>query len=273
MIVPMLFMYMTLENKHFIGHMAIIFGFVLIVAGGAGFALVLVGLFFLVPAVAMGTLYKKEYAAPFVILGSVLTIIVELLLMFALLSLGGLNIIASLESILRESFSTMSHIMPPYVDDAYVDYLIFTVTQLIPSAIIMIALFFTLVTHSVARRVLAYAEYDLPSLPPVRTWMLPKSIVWLYIGVLLINLFTHPEAMGSMYTMVIYNLVLLLTIAFCVQAISFLFYLSYVKGWNNALPIIGIVGCFYFSMMFSILGVFDLILDLRSKISGNQRRG
>ena len=66
--------------------------------------------------------------------------------------------------------------------------------------------------------------------------------------------------------MILWNLIPLLTFAFAVQAISFLFYVVHVKNWNRALPLIGIALAFVMPGIVSLLGVFDVAFDLRRRL-------
>lgn len=68
-----------------------------------------------------------------------------------------------------------------------------------------------------------------------------------------------------MFTMILYNIVPILTFAFCVQAVSFLFFITDVKGWNRSIPIIGIVASLFLPSLISLLGLFDIMFELRKK--------
>lgn len=270
LILPFLFLYVTLERRAFIIHVAVTLAVIFLLTGGMGS--VLIAIFFLVPAIVMGYMYNRQYPAHIVIFTGIMTIIVEILLSFTVASMAGMNTIAEAEVYMRGNLSLMKDVMGPQFDEALIDDYIFLMTQLIPMFMIVFAVYFSLITHWLGRLTLKQAGFELPSLPPVRTWTLPKTVVWLYIGLMLIN-FLFDTRGSSMLTMAMLNLVFILTIAFCVQGVSFLYHVVHVKGWNKALPIVGIVVCLYNPTLFSMLGVFDIIFDLRSKIQGNNQRG
>lgn len=270
LIIPILFLYVTLERRSFIIHAAVILAIILLLTGGSG--RIFIALFFMVPAIVMGYMYKKQLPAHVVIFGTMMAIIAEILLSLTIASIAGMNLLAEAELIMRESLGMMTEVMGPQFDQAYIDGLIFTMTQMIPTYMIMFAVYYTIVTHWLGRIVLKRAGYELPGLPPVRTWRLPRSIVWLYVGLMVFNLLFNTTE-SSLLTMILFNLTPILTFAFCVQGVSFLFYVVHVKGWNKALPVIGIIGSLFYPTLVSLLGVFDIILDLRNRIQGNNENG
>ena len=227
LIIPFLFLYMTLERRSFIIHVAVTLAVILLLTGGSGS--IFIALFFLVPAIVMGYLYKRQFPAHIVIFGTILAIIVEILLSLTIASLAGMSLIAEAELITRESLGVMKELMGPQFDEAYIDGLVFAMTQMIPTYMIMFAVYFTLITHWLGRIVLKRAGYELPGLPPVRTWKLPRSVVWLYVGLMVFNLLFNTND-SSMLTMILFNLMPILTFAFCVQGVSFLFYVAHIRA-------------------------------------------
>ena len=139
---------------------------------------------------------------------------------------------------------------------------------MIPASMFGYALFVAVITHWLGRLLLQRSEEALPSFPPVHEWMLPKSLVWYYAIAMLLNFLFRFEQGTLLYTVLV-NLIPVLTFVFAVQAIAFLFYITHVKKWNKALPVIGILTFPLTSPYLSILGVFDVGFGLRKGFDNN----
>jgi uncharacterized protein YybS (DUF2232 family) len=97
--------------------------------------------------------------------------------------------------------------------------------------------------------------------------MLPKSFIWIYVIALVLEMFAK-DTKSTVFTLVL-NLLPLLSTAFAIQAIAFLFFVAHAKGWNKVLPILGIVLLLVFPPAFfllSLLGVFDVAFPVRDRI-------
>lgn len=269
MAIPIYLLYMTLEKRSFALHIGIALGVVVVLTGGAGITMLVIALFFIVPAVVMGEALQRGYPTQVAVLASILGMIVLLLLGLAIASMFGFNLATEMGQMMRDTYAILDEVMLQPISPELIDAQIQLMTQLIPTYIIMIALYYSLITHWLGRKLLRRVGYDVAALPPVRKWTLPKSVVWVYIGVLVLSLFTS-ESDPSIFTMIFYNLLPILTIAFCVQGVSFLFFVAHLRRWGYLLPIGGIIACFFFSTLMSLIGVFDIILDMRQRMLGNR---
>lgn len=222
-------------------------------------------LFFLGPAIVMAIMYRREYAAHFVIAAGVIAFIAEMLFGFIVVALMGINVNEAMTAFLIESFETVPEVMRADIPDEIIDQAIFAMTQMIPLYMFSIALFYTMMTHWIGRKFMLRAGLKAEGLPPIKEWMLPKSLVWYYVGALLLSYVINADS-TSVFLMILLNLLPIMLVIFCIQAVSFLFFLADLKRWNKALPIIGIFACFLFPSILSLLGVFDVMFDLRKKL-------
>lgn len=234
-------------------------------SGPAGGFLLLLSLFFLPTTLIMGTLYKKQKAAQTVITAGVLGLLGEMLLMLLIIYAMGENLIGQFRELMQAYFRSaqplVQGVMPGVDEELYLDMLISS----IPTLMIISAVFFAFVTHGVGRKLMSLTGTEVVRLKPIREWMLPKSFVWIYLVVLIGNLVIEPDK--SVVSMLIMNLYPLLLLAFSVQAISFLFYVSHVNNWGRTLPIVGIVVAIFlpFIFIYSFLGLLDVAFPLREK--------
>lgn len=139
-------------------------------------------------------------------------------------------------------------------------FVVFTPTMfLIFSASFVLIL--ELVTYPMVRK----GAIHVPKWPNFSTFMLPKSVFWYYLVLLLIGIFVEVEPSTLLYS-VIYNFELVFQLLFYLQGISFICYYSKLKGWKLVIPIfITIFSLLLPILMYIIrlLGIIDLGFELR----------
>lgn len=265
MMIPGLVLFMLLERNAFLLHYAAVLLLFFVITGSFGWPIILISLFFMIPTVVMGTLYKKDTPAHTVITAGIITWLALLVLVILLVSLFGPNVVDVVREFMVESIHTVPEALRQDLPEGLIDQVITMMTQTIPLYMITMAFWFVVITHALGNRLLKALGVEVSRMKPVREWMLPKSLVWYYLVALLLDLFTVKDSQ-SILVMILWNLIPLLTFAFAVQAISFLFYVVHVKNWNRALPLIGIALAFVMPGIVSLLGVFDVAFDLRRRL-------
>ena len=218
------------------------------------------------PDCSDGLPVQKKYARAYGGYGRIVTILGQFVLIILFVSLFGPNAIEMLREFMEESVATVPEALRQDLPDDLLDQVITVMTRTIPLYLITTAFWFTVITHALGSRVLRAVGVEVPRMKPVREWMLPKALVWYYLAALFIDLFTNPDSQSMLVT-ILWNLIPLLTFAFVVQAISFLFYIAHAKGWNKALPFVGIVAALFIPGIVSLLGVFDVAFNIRSRIA------
>ncbi len=267
--IPVLILYVKTNPKTFAACYALTLVAAYLSAGVFGNALVFISLFFLIPVIVIGQLYKKKASARAVLTSATMAILAELLLLLIVGSLFGVNVQTSIREFLREGLSGLPEQWRSALSDDFLQQLVRVVTQMIPLYIISFSFYYAVITHWIARRILNRMGESIPGLRPAKEWMLPKSLVWYYLVALILDMFV-PKDSTSALNMILLNLIPLLMFAFYVQAIGFLFYVSDAKNWGRWLPYAGIASfvllppAHYF---LSLLGVFDIAFSLRSRIT------
>lgn len=146
------------------------------------------------------------------------------------------------------------------VDSIIQLFVVFTPTMfLLLSASFVLLL--ELVTYPLVRR----GAISVPKWPNFSTFMLPKSVFWYYLILLLIGIFVEIDPSTFLYS-VIYNFELVFQLLFYLQGISFICYYSKLKGWKLIIPIfITIFSLLLPILMYIIrlLGIIDLGFELR----------
>ncbi|MBD2847998.1 DUF2232 domain-containing protein [Paenibacillus sp. IB182496] len=262
LIVPFAVLYTSVSARLFAGCVAIVLalGFWLLGPGA-----LMLGIFFLVPAIVMGHLYRRGAQARTVIMAVSLTLLAEFLLELLVFSvLLDISLIGEMTKQVRLMFAELTAQTPAgqMWDPQMTEQLIKTLVHAIPLVLILISFLCAVVAHWVARRVLraAYGT-EVAGAKPARDWMLPRVLVWYYLIALVLDLFV-PAGDDSYLTVVLVNLIPLLRFAFSIQAIGFFFYVAYQRGWSKAVPLLLAIPVLIFPPL-SLIGVLDVAFPIR----------
>lgn len=265
MMVPPLVLYLTTSPKYMAVCSAVVLLLASVLSGANGWIMLLIGIFYLVPTVVMGYVYQQQKSARSVMTSGIVAVIANLLLLLVLISAFGPNAVEWLSGFISESYNTLPDIFKEDIPEELIGDLIFLMTRLIPLYIIMLAFFYAVVTHVVTRHILKRHGVRLQKMAPVKDWMLPRSLLWYFLIALLMEMFLVWDKYSAVF-MVLMNLIPLLTFAFAVQAVSFLFFLAHHKKWNRAIPYLGIIPAVLFPTFVSWLGVLDVAFKMRERL-------
>ncbi len=245
LLVPLLVLYVKLPQRVFVIQYTVMLLLLLLLPWTGSLFLITVSLFFLPPVVVMGKYYKARANARRVITAGVVTLLAEMLLSLVAAAAAGWNPVGKISRFMLESMKTLPPQLRSQFNGTFWDQIAGLLVQMLPFFyLIVVALYFTMVTHAVGRRLLNRLGETWPGLPFLRDWRLPRTVVFLYVLALLVEAGTKPN--GSLVSMIVLNLLPLLTFAFTIQGIGFLFYVAYSNRWNKALPIAGIIVLFVF---------------------------
>jgi Predicted membrane protein len=262
--VPFTVLYVLLTPISFAVHAVAILSAALLIFGPV---ILFVGLFFLVPAVVMGHLYKRRAPARTVLTAGGVSILGLFLLEMLLFSvLLDIQLTAELAELIRGNAETMAAqgVLPAGWNAEATEALIASSIRSLPLTLMLAALMLVVITHWLARRALARMGVDVPAFRKAREWMLPRGLVYAYLAVIVLQ-WIVPEGDNSYFGTAVVNLYLLLRFAFTVQTIGFFFFLAYQKGWPRIVPLIISVPVLLFPPL-SLIGVFDTVFPLRKSI-------
>jgi uncharacterized protein YybS (DUF2232 family) len=268
--VPALVLYARLELRSFLLAYAIGLAAVCAITGFSGTVLALMSFFFLPPAIVMGNCYKKQATARTSITAGTVTLLAEFLLGLLISYAAGFRPMDRAKDFIRDSVASLPEILRNSVNQEALELAIHYFMQIIPLLLIAASLFYTIIAHGIGRWVLRRTGMQVPGLPPMRTWQVPRSFVLYLMIVSICDMFIPIES-NSYFSMVVWNLLPILTVAFAVQAIGFLFFVAYVKKWSVALPVVALVLLIvlpYLIYLYCILGVLDVLLPIRKRMAG-----
>ncbi|KIL36296.1 hypothetical protein SD71_08470 [Cohnella kolymensis] len=257
---PFVVLFTTLSPARFAAHVIAIAAAAFFLLGGYGPIALTIGLFFLVPSLAMGLFYKKGSPARTAILAGFVVILAQFLLELVLFSVQfDIDLSAELSGLLTTSLQQLgSDALLP--QGWTVDMLSESFITWLPTVILFFAFLFAVITHGLSRLALRTAGFEAPALPPAKTWRLPRSLVFYYL-VAIIASFVVPEN-GGYWEVVIANLLPILQFAFIIQAIGFFFFLADAKRWPSIAAVLLSVPLFLFPPL-HLIGLIDAAYPLR----------
>lgn len=138
---------------------------------------------------------------------------------------------------------------------------------LIPSVFVMASFLIVLIIELVSFPIAKRFGLDVPRWKPFRELTLPRSLLWYYLLVLLATLLLNPEQ-GTYWYTALANLSFILQFFMVFQGLSFVYYISYQKGFPRFVPILTTVLMFLLPIVLyivRILGIIDLGFNLRNR--------
>lgn len=254
-------LYATLSRGAFLLHLLPVWILAAVVAGPS---LLIAGLFFLVPAIVMGHLYRKGASAAKVIRTVGMVLLVQLMLELLLFQMiFDLSLMNEFGNIIRTTFNDM---MTPELaaagwNEELTEQLIQTVMNVIPLIFIMFSFLFAVLSHYIARRAVLRSGIEVPAFPLAKDWRLPRVLVIYYLIAYVADLFLR-NGDDSFIAVAVMNLVPLLSFLFTIQAIGFFFFIAHERGWSKAVPILIAIPVLLIPPL-SLIGVLDTAFPIR----------
>lgn len=268
MMVPYVVLYTTLSRGSFLLHLLPVWLLAGLIAGPA---VLIIGLFFLVPAVVIGHLYKSGAPAGKVIRMGTIVILALLMLELMLFQMVfDISLLNEMSHTIRSTFDSMQeqNLLAPGWDSEFIDMLIQRVIHMIPLTFIVLAFVYTVFSHYVSRRAVIRSGLDVPAFPKAKDWRLPRVLVIYYLIAYVIDLFIKPGD-DSFLAVALMNLVPLLGYVFAIQAIGFFFFIAHEKKWSKAVPILIAIPVLLLPPL-SLIGVLDTAFPIRKSFTKQQ---
>ncbi|MFE4352371.1 YybS family protein [Peribacillus butanolivorans] len=139
---------------------------------------------------------------------------------------------------------------------------------LMPSLFVVTSVIMVLLIFFAAHPILKRFSDKTLKWPHFRDLRLPKSLLWYYLITMLLALFVNTDKNSFVY-MAITNLFFILQFFILIQGYSLVFYISHVKSWTKAIPILIVVASLLHPIFITIirfLGIIDLGFPFRETI-------
>ncbi|MEF2243863.1 DUF2232 domain-containing protein [Paenibacillus sp. IITD108] len=263
--VPFVVLYTTLPRKSFVLCLIPIAVIASIIINSA---IMMIGLFFVVPSIVMGHLYQKGASAGKVIrtvsIVFLAQIMLELLLFKLLLDYSLIKEIGDYIRTLFQQLADSNLLMPNWNSDM-TELMIRTVLNAIPLSFIMLSFLYTVFTHFISRRILNKQGMEIAAFPQAKDWRLPRILVFYYLIAYVGDMMISPTDQ-SFIAIALLNLVPLLSYVFAIQAIGLFFFIADQRGWHKSVPLLLAIPVLLFPPL-SLIGVLDTAFPIRKSFT------
>jgi uncharacterized protein YybS (DUF2232 family) len=262
---PFIVLFTMLRPAVFAVHAAVIGLAAFLVLGPYGPPALAVAVFFLVPSIVMGSMYKKNRKARSVVLAGFAVILAQMLLELVLFTFQfRVDLSAQLSVLLQSSLRDVetAGMAPAGWAAQTANTLADAFIQILPLFLLLFSFLLAVINHGAARRALRFSGVEVPALPRAKDWKLPRSLFWYFLIALVLSN-TVPRQGHDYWTIVSANLLPLLIFAFTIQAIGFFFYLADAKRWPKVVPVLIAVPVICLYVPFFLVGLLDVAFPLR----------
>ncbi|MEW9107385.1 DUF2232 domain-containing protein [Paenibacillus sp.] len=272
MAVPFVMLYATQSRQGFALITAAVLAIVYVLMGKAGIYVAVSALYFIIPGIVIGQMFKGRKPALSVFVAGTVTFLIESLVLFVVAKwVLDFNVYEFVIEMLNYGMVGVeqSALFPTQVTAEMKQQFALLMSKMVPFMMIVSALYMGTITYAISRRLLTAQGHDVQKMKPVHQWMLPKSLVVYYFIVVILD-FVGPKSTDSFLTMILLNLAPLLQLAFVVQGIAFLFFFAHMRKWGKLLPIVITIAALFIPLLYSLLrivGLVDLVLPLRKFMS------
>ncbi|UJF26926.1 YybS family protein [Planococcus sp. 107-1] len=204
----------------------------------------------------------------FMFMGSSIVILISLVVQYvASIALLGINVLEEFMTEMKNSFQQTSAIMENFgtLPEDYTEnmnQLLLSMEILMPTWLVLGVFMATWVMLLLLLPVLKRLGIEVPAFPPFREMKLPKSVLWYYLIVIVVSVFTEFQP-GTMPYMILMNATLMLQFLLFLQGISFYHYYIKQEGWPKWVTVIVTILAIPLQSFTSIVGIVDLGFDIR----------
>jgi uncharacterized protein YybS (DUF2232 family) len=268
LMVPVVVLYTILKPASFALHLVGIGIVAYLMLGSYSLISLTFGLFFLIPSVAMGHMYKKHLSARTIITATSLIVLAQLLVELVVFSVQyDMDLSSELSTLFEEGLaqlqtSASGALLPADWAQTTAATLGDAITKMLPALLMLTSFLLAAVAHIFTRQSLKLIGVVAPAMTPMKNWRLPRSLIFFYLIAVIITISVSPDS-GGFWSLSAFNAVPVLRFAFTAQAIAFFFYLADAKKWPRVAPVLIAVPLLLFPQTFYLIGLIDTAFPLR----------
>ncbi|USG65778.1 YybS family protein [Brevibacillus ruminantium] len=234
----------------------------------AGIAAAMMAVTVAIWGAVMGKIYaKSESAIPAIFAGAAAVFLGYLAILALSAFVFGVN--------LNDMFQRATEFKPPFMPQEQFDQGIQFVKMVMPAFLVLMSIIQSVVTHGLSRLLGWLIKSPVPALPPIREWSFPRSILYYYFICMISILLMSDEWDGSFWTSAVFNVKVMLDVVLTLQGLSFCLFAIHLYNRKVLAPVL-IVSLFIFpplTTILSLLGIFDLGINLRKRLETRVKRG
>ncbi|MFT8871637.1 MAG: DUF2232 domain-containing protein [Sporolactobacillus sp.] len=237
-------------------------------------AIIIVVAFFMLLGAAMGAMiYLKKSALAVLMLGSfagTAIFIAGLAIALTVFHYDPVNaitaqLLSTFDATVRQASSALSNDqlrMLSIYRDVISDLVYYT-----PSLLVSSATGIALIVELISLPVLRLLRVSAPHWRPFRRWHVTKSVVWIYLFVLLVLYFNLYGDKGSAFFNIAVNFQYMLGLLLIIQGFSFFYEIAHQRRWPLIVPIFLTFAGLLLLDWIKILGIIDLGFDMRKRFN------
>jgi len=282
-LVPTVLLYSTLSRRLFLLHIVPAWILAAILFGSSGPIILLQALYFIIPSIVMGELYKKRAPAFRTVMMGAGTILVEFLLVLLISTvLFDFHLSWAIEDMINTMMDPFRNAADSTIGTGLGSNLVWSpemiqqfsslTVRMLPFTLIVCSLIMAAVTQAISRPTLGSMGLIVPKMPAFRNWRLPRSLIWYYLICLILNMLGGAAISEGFLGTILVNLTPLLQFLFMIQAASLFFFIAYQRKWNPVLPILLVIAMVFIPFLpLWIVGIADIAFPLRDMITKSKR--
>ncbi|NLD05538.1 MAG: DUF2232 domain-containing protein [Synergistaceae bacterium] len=224
---------------------------------------------------------RIEKGTDFILLSIAASVIAKMILLLTFTSLSGMNPFAMSPETAMEIVSSLANKLSASgigasdeIIKSYSLAMVETVSLLMPSMIIFFSAIDTFATYRVVSYLIRRSGGEaLAVLPKFETWRFPKDLFWALGAAVIMDIAGKAFPDERVFTVMSANLMEVLRAIFMLEGLSLCWYYMSSRGIARAVKVTISLFCVLFSpisYILSMVGIFDIWYDLRTKIRGKK---
>ena len=278
LLAPVPFMLLEIKQGLREALLGVLFGTVITFVLFGSFAAFMYALEFGILGVVFGyILSKSQNGIDFILMAIAASITAKIILLVTFTGLSGMNpftmqpeAATEIVSALARKLSSSGIGSSDEIVKNYSTMMVETVSLLMPSMIIFFSAIDTFATYGVVAYLIRRSgAKPLVSMPKFETWRFPKNLFWALAAAVIMDLGSKAFPDARVYTVISANLMEVLRATFMLEGLSLGWYYMSSRGTKRAIKVIFSLFCVLFSpasYILSMVGIFDIWYDLRTKI-------
>ncbi|MBZ6443503.1 MAG: YybS family protein [Paenibacillus polymyxa] len=273
LIVPGAVLFSSLPFKGFLVHVIPV---LLIIALLDVYSL-LPAIYFLIPSILMGRIYKKGGSAFQALMTGTGIILAELLFVLFIATYSfGFDLSQSLRDQAEMSANVVQQILSANPMFANMNWTAEDTQKLgtmligkVPYVMIVSSFILAVITHALARPALSSLDVPVRKMKPAREWMLPRTLIWYYLLAIVIGWIADSSDSSWIQTVSI-SMLPLIHACFIIQTIGFVYFWTHSRKMSPVIALLLSLVVLVFQPL-RIIGIIDLAFPLREAITRSKK--
>ncbi len=237
----------------------------------------LLAIYFLIPSMLMGRIYKKGGSSFQALMTGMGVILAEFLvvLLIATYSFG-----FDLSQYLRDQAAITENIVQQILSAnpmlSGTNWTAEDTQQLgtmligrVPYVLIVISFLLAVITHALVRPALSSLDVPVRKMKPAREWRLPRALIWYYLLAIVIE-WIASSSNGSWIQMVSISMLPLVHACFTIQTIGFVYFWMHSRKMSSVIALLLSLVVLIVPPL-RIIGIIDLAFPLREAITRSKK--